>query len=188
MNPRTCSKICLLLIVCLLFIGGCAKKTTNNSNTEEPRIKLPKEVGLKINKTSYQQGETIKATASNGLDSSIHINGWGKSWLVFQNVDDKWDIIMSGSTKTLPQCICKDAPTGKCPHYSPPIERFEEIKSQEIATWSWDQKILEKTDAGCSNWVDVQAGQYKIEFRYFTTLDPNERQWQIVFSNEFTIQ
>jgi hypothetical protein len=158
--------------------------------SNEFRIKEIKErqVTIATDKTEYEQGEEVKVTVFNGLDFSIYADFWKGSWIVLQYQDGQWKEIFYGSQKTLPTCICGKYPGGECPEWEAPQEKFDEIKPSEKVIWVWDQKILKGTDNGCSIWVNASPGKYKVKFRHFYTLDPNEREWEKVYSNEFTIK
>ncbi|MFH1712943.1 MAG: hypothetical protein ABH896_02030 [Candidatus Jacksonbacteria bacterium] len=169
--------------------------------SEEPSIHFirkplsPMPLGAGLNqatittdKTEYKQGEMVKTAVFNGLDFSVYADSWKGSWNILQYQGNKWNNLCSGRQRTIPTCLCENNPDGNCPHREAPEERFDEIKPSESADWSWDQKILQGTEKGCSNWIDALPGKYRVEFRHFYTLDVNKREWEIIYSNEFSIK
>lgn len=171
--------------------GPTGYKCVCNKNYTPPKCEMAKTfsgVTITTNKTEYEQGEDVETTVNNGLNLSIYVDSWKGSWIVLQHQDEEWNVIFSGSAKTLPLCLCENYPDGNCPLWAPPLEKFDEIKSSETVTWSWDQKILKGTDKNCLIWIDAPPGTYKVGLRHFHTLDPNKREWKTIYSNEFTIK
>jgi predicted RecA/RadA family phage recombinase len=151
---------------------------------------LPKalRVSITTDKTEYWHGENLQTSLDNGSRSSIYIDTWKRGWAIFQNKDGQWKEIFSGGSKGIPVCICGRYPGDICPLWEMPEEKYDEIKSGKGIYWSWDQKILQDTEKGCFNWIDAPAGKYKVELKYFETLDLSKREWKTVYSNEFIIK
>lgn len=157
-----------ILILLILFGAGCEEKP---SDVEKKLIEEKSgEVSLEMEKTSFSQGETIKAR----IESEKTLFVGFPAFTVYQLVDSEWqwldiyDVFCALTCSVSEEEICSGpiacAPLPEhCQDFNPALDKFE-----------WDQTVLQTRTIECSLDVlstcsykeKVEPGTYKAVFWY----------------------
>jgi len=160
----------ILILTITVSFTGCLEDNENDNS----EIQLKEEVIVTTDKTEYETGQSVVITLTNNLNHTIfYISGFQycsevKPFKVYILSENTWDEV------TVSSWDCDAADGSGDPIYKP-------LNSTESVSIVWDQK----------QWIDptgleqVNNGRYKISLSY--TFSTKTRNYQEVFSNEFTV-
>lgn len=159
-----------ILMVLVLFGSGCEEKP---SDAEKKIIEVeekPGEVSLEMEKTSFNQDETIKAW----IKSEKKLFTGFPAFAVYQLVDGEWQWLDIYDIFCALPCSADEAEICSGPIACAPLPEHCQDFNPALDNFEWDQTVLQTRTIECSLDVlstcsykeSVKPGTYKVVFWY----------------------